>query len=325
MASVHDQFVGLGEEVTYGTLIAPTKFYEFATESINGKYDRIESAAVRAGTRALRTDRWTPNPKGADGALKLEVLDKGFDTILKHILGKETAGTPVTGFQTNTYELGSLAGKSLSVQVGRVDNTGTLTPFHYRGGKLKSWELANAVDGILSLNLDTDFAAEIIGAGTGPQALAVPNYITGSQLFTFVGGVANVGGVDFAVSDVSIKGDNGLKIDRYALRGVNGTSKREPLEEGLRAYTFDLKAEFEGVTHINRAAAAVAASAQAVVILTWDSPQGGELKVTMPFARFDDGPVNADGLKVIEQSLTGKALTDGVASPVKVDYKFPSP
>jgi hypothetical protein len=325
MASVFDQFVGLAGESTYGTLVAPASFYEFQSEGISGKYERIESEAVRAGTRVLRNDRWAPNPKGAEGDLKLEVLDKGFDLLLKHMLGAEALGTPAGGFQTNTYTVGDLKGKSLSTQIGRADNTGTIIPFHYKGGKVKGFELSNAVDGILNLSLDMDYAGELIGAGAGAQALATPTYIAGTQLFTFVGGAVTIGGTEFAVSDASIKAENGLKTDRYFLRGVNGTTKKEPLEEGLREYTFELKGEFEGVTHYNRVAASVAANAVAAITLTWDSPQGGQLLVTLPFGRFDEGPVNADGMKIVELNLSGKALTDGAASAITIAYKFPSP
>lgn len=326
MASVHDQFVGLANESTYGTLVAPASFYEFQSEGVSGKYERIESESVRAGAKVLRTDRWAPNPKGAEGDLKLEVLDKGFDVLLKHMLGTEAAGTPSAGFQTNTYTLGSLAGKSLSTQIARVDNAGNLIPFHYKGGKVKGWELSNAVDGILNLSLDMDYATEIVGAGAGAQALATPTYPTGSQLFTFVGGAVTVGGTEFAVSDASIKAENNLKTDRFFLRGSGGaTTKKEPLEEGLREYSFELKGEFEGVTHYNRVAAATNAGATAAIVLTWDSPQAGQLLVTLPFGRFDEGPVNADGMKIVELNLSGKALTDGAASPITIAYKFPSP
>lgn len=321
MAQFTDTYVGCVDEVTYGTFLAPTNFYEFLSEGLQGKYDRIESEGLRAGATVLRSDRFAPNAKGAEGDLKFEVLDVGFDLLLKHMLGGLSSAAPAAGFTTHTGTLGDLKGKSLSVKVGRVDAAGTIMPFDYSGGKVKSWELSNAVDGILNLSLDMDFAKEATGG-----AAATPTYPAfPSQLFTFTTGVVNIGGVAFPVTDVSVKGENGLKTDRYAMRGANSTTKREPLIEGMRGLTFDVKGEFEGMTHYNRVAASVAASTIATLDATWDSPQGGQIKVTMPFARFDEAPVNVDGAKVIEQTLTGKGLHDGSATqPITVLYKAKS-
>lgn len=322
MATFHDTYVGFSEEGSYAPVAftAPTEFIEFSSEGIAGKYDRIEGEGLRAGTTVLRVDRWAVNPKGAEGDLKAEVLDVGFEKLLKHCLGAISSAAPSGGFTVHTITLGDLLGKSLAVKVGRVDTAGAIHPFDYSGGKVKSWELSNAVDGVLSLALDMDFAKE----GTG-GASATPTFPAfSSQLLTFVGGSVTIAGSEFAVSDVSVKGENGLKVDRYALRGANSTTKREPLVEGLRGITFDLKGEFDGMTHYNRVKSATTAGAQAAIVLTWDTPQGGQLKVDLPFARFDEAPVAVDGAKVIEQSLTGKALTDGAGQPITITYKAKS-
>jgi hypothetical protein len=45
------------------------------------------------------------------------------------------------------------------------------------------------------------------------------------------------------------------------------------------------------------------------------------VKVDIPFARFDTGPVTAGGFETVGQDLAGIALTDGTASPVTITYK----
>lgn len=322
MATVHDSFVGFGEEVTWATAIAPTRFFEFTGESIAGKYERIESEALRSGTKVLRVDRFQVNPKGAEGDVKLEVLDKGFGLLLKHMLGSVAVGAPAGGFSTQTHTIGTLLGKGLTCQVGRVDNSGVLTPFTYSGGKVASWELSNAVDGVLELSASLDFASEKGGAGAGAFALAVPTYPAGSSLFTFTGGAVTIAGTEFAVTDASVKGDNSLKADRYFLRTApNQTVKKEPLEEGMRKFEVELKGEFDGLTHYNRVASATAAGAVATTVLTWDCPSGAQLKVTLQNHRFDEMPINSDGAKIVDAALKGVALDDGTNSPVKIEYK----
>lgn len=322
MSTVHDSFAGFGEEATWATAIAPTRFFEFTGESITGKYDRIESEALRSGTKVLRTDRFQVNPKGAEGDFKTEVLSKGFGVLFKHMLGNSVLGTLAGGFTPQTHTVGGLQGKGLTAQIGRVDSTGTLTPFTYSGGKVASWELSNAVDGVLELSLSLDFAAEKAGAGAGAFALATPTYPASAELFTFTGGACTIGGTEFAITDASVKGDNGLKTDRYFLRATpNQTVKKEPLEEGMRKYEVELKGEFDGLTQYNRVSSATAAGALAQTILTWDSPSGAQVKVTLPNHRFDEMPVNADGAKIVEVGLKGVALDDGTAGAIKVEYK----
>ena len=319
MATFHDTYVGFAEEVTYGTFLAPTNFVEFVSEGVSGKYDRIESEGLRAGNKVLRSDRWAVNPKGAEGDLKFEAMDCGLELLLKQAFGAISSAAPTGGFTEHTITLGDLKGKSLAVKVGRVDTAGTINPFNYSGGKVKGLEVSNAVDGVAQVSLDLDFATEATGTSATPTYPAFP-----TQLLTFAGGQVNIAGTGFAVSDASFKLDNGLKTDRYALRGALSTTKREPLVEGLRQLSFDLKGEFESMTHFNRVASATTAGAMAIVSLQWDSPQGGQLKIDMPVGRFDEGAVNVDGAKVLEQSLTGKALYDGTQEPVTVTYKAKS-
>lgn len=315
MASVHDSYLGIAEETTYGVAVAPARFLEMISEGITGKYERINSEGWRAGQRVLHKDRFQPNPKGAEGDIKLEGQDGDLGLLLKHSLGAIASGTPTGGFTTHTATVGSLAGKSLTAQVGRVDSAGVLTPFTYEGGKVTSWELTNGVDGVLQATFSLDFSKET-STGTGAYAAATPTYNANSQLFTFVGGSVLIANTAFAVSDISLKGDNKLKTDRWSTAG-----KREPSEEGMREYSFELKGEFDNMTHVDRVTSLIAANTLAALEMKWVSPQGGELKVAAPFGRFDEGAANFDGAKISELALKGVIVWDGAQSPLTVTYK----
>jgi hypothetical protein len=315
---VHSQYLGMGEETGYNVPIASARFFELQTESFGGKYSRIDAKGVRAGNRVLRGDRWAPNFKGADGSVKLEVLDSGYGLLFKHMLGAIAAGTPVGGKTTYTATLGSLTGLSTTWQAGRYDTSGGLTPFTYTGGKVHNWELAAAVDGILELTLNMDFATENIGAGAGPLALATPTYPAVAQLFTYVGGSVTVGGTTFYAHDVMFKGDNSLKVDRFFM--ANNGIKKEPLEQEFRKITWELKGEFDGMTQFNRVAAATNAGATAAIVANFATPQGGALSINIPAARFDVGPPHVDGAKIPEITFTGVGLDDGTDQPITITY-----
>lgn len=306
-ATVHDQFVGVADETAYGTVAAPTTFYEILSESINGAYERIESEAIRGPV--LRADRFAPNPKGASGDFEVEVLDKGFDFWLGHMFGATSVtGDGTTTAKVTTATLGPLLGKSFSLQVGRyASGLDALVPFTYSGGKVTDWELSCEVDGIVKAKVTCDFCAEDIDNASGSAPLATPTYPSGAQLLTFIGGTVTVGADSLPVSAVTLSGSNGLKTDRYAMRGATSTTKREPKEEAVKELSFSLTAEFENVTNSNRIAAALASGTLAKIVLHFDSPQGGALDVTVNAARFDEGPVNAAN-EIPNQELTGKIL-----------------
>lgn len=316
--TLHDEYVGCVAEGSYGAGAAVARFFEFSSESVSGKYNRIEAAGIRAGTRVERTDRWAVNPKGADGDLKFEFLDSGFGLLLQHALGTFSAGTASGGWTPYTFTMGNLQGLSTTWQVGRVDTNGNMNPFTYEGGKVKTWEISNALDGVLNLDLSMDFAKETMGVVTGAQyQIATPTYPTGAQILTFIGGTCTVAGTEFDINNASVKCDNKLDTSRYFMG--NGNVKKEPIENEYRAITWSLKGEFENMTHVKRVSSATNAGALASIVLNWVSPQGGGLSVTLPNARFDTGPAQA-ALKTPELTLSGKALDDGSSGPISVVY-----
>lgn len=319
MATVHDQFVGVADEVTYGTGVAPDTFYEILTDGVSGQYERIESEGIRGPV--LRADRFAPNPKGASGDFEAECLDLGFGFWLKHMFGDvQVSGDGSATPFVHTAVPGSLAGLSFTYQAGRYSpGTDALVPFNYFGGKVAEWEISAEVDGIVKVKTTCDFATEDINNASGSAALATPSYPSSSQLLTFIGGTATVDGTALPITSVSVTGNNGLKVDRYAMRGGTSTTKREPKEESMKEYTFTLGCEFEDETQSERVAAALAVGTLAPVVLHFDSPQGGALDITMSAARFDEGPVNASR-QVTEQSLTGKALLPTTGDAIEVVY-----
>jgi hypothetical protein len=132
-----------------------------------------------------------------------------------------------------------------------------------------------------------------------------------------------IGGVTFQVSSISIKADMGLKTDRYSIRTTG--LKREPLEEGMRQYTFELKGEFENITQYNRVASATAAGSLASVTAGWTTAAVGGggipgLLFTGANARFDTATPTQEAYKLVEQTLTGTFLYDGTLPALKMEY-----
>lgn len=320
--SILDMQLGAADETTYGTIAVPTRFFEFESEGIGGDPGRVEAAALRPGRSVASAQRWQPYEVGRQGDLVIPVLTRGSAFWLRHMLGAVATTAGAAGeVNTHTATVADLTGKSFTAQVGRpFVSSGTVQPFTFAGGKVASWEIGNTVEEALKLTLSCDFQRE-----NTATALAVASYPAGANLFSWAGCTVTVGGVAFDATDITLSADNQLRVDRRYLRG--SSLKKEPLPEDLRSPEFELKADFDDLTHRDRVYALVRTGALAEIVARWVGPvQEGtsttpEFTVTLPAARFDGFEAQIGGPEPTEQSLSGVALDDGTNSPVTIVYK----
>lgn len=322
-----DATFGVKVESTYGTAVTVDRFFEQTKNTLAGVYGRIESQAVRAGTRFLRADRWAPNPKGASGTASMEILSQTFGLWAKLCLGHidVVAGTDaLAGSSVMTATPASLTGLSFTAQIGKPDSTDSVHPFTYAGCKVSGWTLHADVDGILSLDADIDAASENITT-SGVNALHAADYSdnAGAELLTYVGGHVAIAGSDVLVSTVSFKGDNALNLTRWK----QGAHKEEPAQDGMSVITGELDMEFDSMAQVSRIAAATAAGATAEIVTFWQSPTEigttglfPTLKITIAAARFDGELPTVDGAKMIAEKVTITATDNGTDPVIKWEY-----
>jgi len=296
--------LAFAEEVTYGTFIAPTRFFEFTDEDVKFEIARLESQGLRAGRRLQH--QWAAGAKMASGSIGLEIPNVGFGLILKHLLGGAAVAGPASGAFTHTFTPGDLTGKSLTTQFGRPRNDATVEDFTYVGTKISSAEIACKAGEIATAKLNI-FAQD----EDQTRTLATPSYPTGIVPFTFVGGVLSIAGsgVDVAEADLTI--DNALTGARHRLKSGAALSK-EPLENGRREVTGSCVADFDNLTAYNR----FVTGTEAALVLTFTGqgaaiPGGStpySLQITLN-VRFDGDTPNVSGAEVLTQPLTFKALS----------------
>ncbi len=307
--------LGLVEESTFGTYVAPTRFFEFVTEGLDLDIDRIESQGWRANQRVLRTGRWRAGRKLVSGEITLELQNKSMGLLFKHCLGAVATSTPGGGTLTrdHTCTLGDLRGKSLTIQAGRDDRGGTVRPFSYLGCKVQTWELACALNQFAMLTLG------IIGRDeTTAQSLAAASYATGIELFTFVEGSLTIGGSSTPVRAATISGDNRLPDDDFAL---GSALMREPLEPALREITGDLNADFTDLTAYNRFINGTEAS---LVLDFTGSVIEGALNFGVQLTtnvRFDGETPNVENPQEIRLPLQFKTIAPAAGDPISIRYR----
>lgn len=290
--------LGMKAESAWGTAVTVDRFYEILSENIQAEPDHVESEGIRSEQRVLPSDDWVLGVKKVGGPVEFELSTLNAKLLFEHALGTYTGGT------IGTITPSNLTGKGLTVQVGRPDvgpnNVGTVIPYTFNGGKVKSWELACAVGDIAKLTLDMVFKDQ-----TTATALASASYTSGLGLFAFVHGALTIAGSSVPVRSVTLKGDNGLADERFF---VGGTSISEPLEKQLREYTFDLELDHSGTVLPGR----ITSGSEAAMVLTFTS--GGSIIAITTNARFDSAFANLAGRDILEQPLSGKLIATGADS-----------
>jgi hypothetical protein len=287
--------VGIKAESSYSTYAAPDRFFEFVNETLELDRERIESMGIGAGRRVQR--RWAAGVQRVAGDIEMEMAAQGFGLWLTHMFGSVvTAGSNP---YTHTATPGDLAGKSLTVQVGRPDIGGTVRAFSYLGCKVASWELSAEVNEYAKLTVSLYGAHEDTS-----QTLAVASYPATLSPFTFVHGSVSVAGSAFDVKEFTLAGDNGLAIDRHFIRTTTPERPKEPLEAAYRQYTGTLVADFTDLTAYNR----YVNGTEAALVLTFNASASAIFAVTMN-VRYDGTTPTIGGDELLELSLPFKAIS----------------
>jgi hypothetical protein len=287
--------VGVAAEVTYGTYVAPARFFEFVSESIDLERERIDSAGIRSGRTVLH--RWAPGVQRVTGDLVLELAAEGFGLLWSHILGG--VATSGVGPYTHTFTPGDLTGKSLSVQIGRPDIGGTVRAFSYLGMKVDQANLTANVNEFARLTLSLYGCHEDTA-----QTLGVASYNAALAPFVFTQGSVTVAGSAFDVRSFDLTIDNALATDRHFIRGTTPERPKEPLQNGLRAVTGTLTADFTDLAAYNR----YVNGTEAALVLAFNAGASAQLTITMN-VRYDGNTPNVGGPDLLEQELPFTAVS----------------
>ncbi len=320
MTGLLSQF-GTIDEVTYGTPVVVTRFYETSNPVVIApETGRTESTAMRSGTRAPRSTMFTPYLKGAKASVEMPVPTKGWGWWLKHMLGTVSTGAITDSNYTHTGTIGSLTGDFFTAQTALPFSSGTLQPFTGEGGKIEQWELSVDVDGHLMFSCDMDF--ETVNTAT---AAATPSYPSGALVFGWDQAAITFAASSVELSNFAVTCTNPLNTERRFLRG--STLKKEPVEEGMRDIQWTAEGEFTNQTQYDRWVATTPAGTQAAIVATFTGPVAHAgatfptVVITIPVARFDNAVPVASGAEMLKVQFSGIAMDDGTNSPITVAYK----
>lgn len=243
--------LGIAKETTAGTIVSPSRWLEFNSETLGQEKVIVQGAGLRGGGLYPRASRRSEVGRNAGGDIVLDLATNGMGLLYEAMMGSSTSAVLTGSAYQQVHTPGSLIGKSLSVQKLVPQLDGTLKPFTYNGCKVLSWTLTFGKDAIATLSLTLDAWDETTATSAG-----TPSYSTTANVFHFLeaslvlggtvsttSGLASLSGGSAVagISGGSITGTTGIRAgsdNRY----ING--KTEQVQNAWRGITGNLTADF---------------------------------------------------------------------------------
>jgi hypothetical protein len=287
--------IGYAEETTYGEAVTVTRFIPLVDESLTQDIERLESEGIIAGARLIRSEQWGPGRRIVSGDVGHEWMQQNSALLFEHMLGTITSSF-TNGIGTHTATLGSLTGKSMTVQVGKPMVGGTVVPFTYIGCKVQSWTLAVATGEIATLGLTLLAKSETNGI-----ALASASYGTdAAKPFRYTQGAVSISGSSVCVRSLEVSGENMLADDREC---VGQDTIDEPVEMDRREITGTATMEFQTTQQYQRFLDGV----EVPLVLTMSASASAQAIITMN-VRYDGATPEVSGRDLIVTDIPFKVV-----------------
>lgn len=287
MASPHGlagQF-GYTSETTVGTGVTPTEFLPILSESVTNNFERVVSNGIRAGR--LTRSQWKATRQTIAGNIEMELWNTDIAGLMRHMFGSVT--TTGAGPYTHTYTPGDLVGKSMTIQVGRPDTSGTVRAFTWAGCKISNWSISADLGEICKLGIDIVAMSE-----TTATALATASYDSSLAPFVFTEASVTLGGSAYPVTSLEISGDNSL-TDRFQL---GSATSREFLPNDFREYSGRLVGDFSSLTQYNL----IANGTESALVATFNN--GTQTLTITTNVRMDGDSPSLGGPGLVELPLS---------------------
>lgn len=312
--------VGLGVESVYGTYQSATRHLP-GTFNVKHVQETVEVTGVAAG-RPMAPDEVVTQVQGT-GQLAGQVQIRQMGVLLQHLLGGNA--TPVqqggTTAYLQTHVLADNLGKSLSVQAGIADTTGTVRPYTGLGGKIMQATFECGAGEALTYTAELDFK-EI----TEAQTLVAPSYLSGIRPFHFAQSTVKLGtyGAEAAVSGVKkVSLTIARSQDNGRFYSGNSGKKLEPVWNDFVEVSGTIDVDF-----VNKADFVDRFVGHTATALVWEftgptiSGAYNEMfRVRLPKVYFSGDVPEVSGPNVNTASVPFKAFWDPTNGVVSAEYQ----
>jgi len=317
----YNQFAGVGEETTYGTIVARSKFAKvMAGSTLNHKADRDKTAKLSAN---LGGDPEGNFDKGQRGEGKLIIpcsYDDGlFLKVLKHLLGTcATAGgaPPYTHTFTRSVTLaggGTPTAVALTAELNfELPDAGPLQARVLAGARIMGGNFAwNAGEEIV---LDADLIGKEVTQVVKSGSPTYPDYDTYemkfSQATVSINGTAFgpvCSGLNFAIS-------NGHE-PRIRLGSVY---TQRPLRRGVASLSGAVRLDWEDTPSSKVLWQAFKDNVYNSIVVTLTGPSGYSMVVTLSKVKFNESTLTPDEGELQAVEFPFEAYNDATNTAVKI-------
>lgn len=313
-----DGQLGVATEETFGAFKAPSRFFEFISESLELTKNYVEPGGIRAG-RAVQSNRLHKGTtRTAGGDFSIAFYDQGMGILLNQLHGKTVTPEKLEEKSKKVFkqvhEIGNSSpfAKSMTVQVGRPDVGGTVNPFSYTGCKITEYKLSIDQGGEAMLGVTIDGIDELTG-----EALGAASYDTDALPFTFQEMAVNLGGSEKVnVQNITLTIAVGYNTERFTLG--NKGKKRQQIPNALISITADATLEFESLADHTRFVKEEEKALELVGVGEEIGTEGEhmEVKFKAPAAKQISSGPTVQGTDIVTQSVQFKCFDDGTTVPL---------
>lgn len=313
-SGIGSQF-GVAPEVTYGTYVAPTRFYETKKATVAKVKNTTEWDGLAAGRLLNRADGRVVTTKASKATIDaLTVTNRDMGLLFNAIMGgtvtpASLGGAPVAYSQV--FPLVDTAGKMLTVQSGVPLLGGTVVPQSALGCKVTSAEFSCGVDDLLSVTIAMD-GRDI----TESQTLVAASYGTPRRPFHFgvmaisVGSTAVSAVPVSAVRKCTVKIERPLKTDQFYANNLG--LKDQPTTNDKVKVTGTLDVDYKTAADF---ADRFRDDTQFALVWTFTGPtisgaNAETFKITIPAAFLDTDTPGVDGPDIVQTQFNFTAYDD---------------
>lgn len=325
MAAVIDSSVGIAEESTHGTYVAPTRHFEYNAETLKWTKNAKSGQGIRVGSRVPRsTRRVVPTAEGS-GDFTMDYMTRGGGLLFDAAFGQNTS-TEIGGsgeYQQVFTFADALTGYTIQKGVVRAD--GTVDAYSFLGCVSSGFELDSPNGEIITAKFMWDIADV-----TTAQSYVAPSYPTEGELLHFDHVVAEIGGtitaatttalasmsgeITVGVRDFNLSVNSNLDNKRF---NYGNSGRKSQQVATTRAITGKFTAEYDQTTlrdaFLNDTDVSVLITATGASLGTNDAV----LQIVLPVARLNgdlptagnDGVVTVDHSFEVFDGLSQEPLT----------------
>ena len=324
---------GLAQEETVGTFQTPTRWLPVTSDKVKGSKKTVQSQAL-SGSSFEMAGRRRIAMFDVTGPVELDVTDQQLGIILQNMIGSSATAVQQgdTAAYLQVHTPGDTSALSLSLQSGRPTIEGDIQAFSYNGCKIADWELSVTAGGLAKLvatfdgvdeSVDIEYtAASYISPSANVLAFTDVALLLGGTATTTDGVVTVADGAEVVgtVKTVSIKGQNGLAVDRQNLGSL---TKRNQLMNAFRKYTGSIEVEFANLTDLYNAYRSDDPLALQFSLTGVQIAEGYDafLDVICPSIRFNGEPPETDGPAILTVTAPFDILDDGTDPTIQFSYQ----